>query len=104
MRSNFYLYPMKMRQEDARPIVRFLLITFICIMDLFAAYSQQFNSDSWISKPHGTITLIPTFGQRNSMIMNTYSLFPKWEFTMAAYLYNNDHDPKTNDGYSTSFY
>jgi hypothetical protein len=38
------------------------------------------------------------------MIMNTYSLFPKWEFTMAAYLYNNDHDPKTNDGYSTSFY
>ena len=36
--------------------------------------------------------------------MNTYSLFPKWEFTMAAYLYNNDSDPTTNDGYSTSFY
>ncbi len=68
------------------------------------SYAQQFNSDSWLSKAHGTITIIPTFGQRSSMIMNTYSLFNRWEFTMAAYLYNNDNDPATNDGYSTSFY
>jgi hypothetical protein len=65
---------------------------------------QQFNSDSYLSKKHGTITLIPTIGERNSMLMNTYSLFPKWEFTMAAYLYNDDKDPTTDDGYSTSFY
>ncbi|HTS44833.1 MAG TPA: hypothetical protein VMH01_10580 [Puia sp.] len=68
------------------------------------SYAQQFNSDSWLSKAHGTITIIPTYGQRSSMIMNTYSLFSRWEFTMAAYLYNNDNDPKTNDGYSASFY
>jgi len=68
------------------------------------ASAQQFNSDSWISKAHGTITLIPTVGERNTMLMNTYSLFSKWEFTMAAYLYNDDNDPKTNDGYSTSLY
>jgi hypothetical protein len=67
-------------------------------------HAQQFNSDSWISKAHGTITLIPTFGQRNSMLMNTYSLFPKWEFTIAAYLYNDDGDPLTDDGYSASLY
>jgi hypothetical protein len=77
-----------------------------CIIIFLAGqtYAQQFNSDSWLSKAHGTITIIPTFGQRSSMIMNTYSLFTRWEFTMAAYLYNNDHDPATNDGYSTSFY
>jgi hypothetical protein len=69
-----------------------------------ATHAQQFNSDSWLSKPHGTITLIPTFGERNSMLMNTYSLFPKWEFTMAAYLYNDDKDAATDDGYSASFY
>lgn len=66
--------------------------------------AQQFSSDSWLSKKHGTITIIPTVGERNSMLMNTYSLFPKWEFTMAAYLYNDDGNPFTNDGYSTSFY
>jgi hypothetical protein len=65
---------------------------------------QQYASDSWLSKKHGTVTLIATTGTRNSMIMNTYSLFPKWEFTMAAYLYNNDGDPLTNDGYSATIY
>jgi len=80
------------------------VLTYMVMLIINNTYSQQFNSDSWLSKPHGTITLIPTFGQRNIMIMNTYSLFPKWEFTMAAYLYNNDGDPLTDDGHSTSFY
>ena len=67
-------------------------------------YAQQYNSDSWLSKPHGTITIIPTAGQRNFMLMTTFSLFPKWEFTVASYLYNNDGNPLTNDGYSASLY
>lgn len=67
-------------------------------------FSQQFNSDSWLSKPHGMMTIIPTWGERSSMLMNTVSLFPRWEFTMAAYLYNDDKDKGTDDGYSTSFY
>ena len=65
---------------------------------------QQFNSDSWLSKPHGVMTIIPTIGERSSMLMNSFSLLPRWEFTMAAYLYNEDKDNKTDDGYSTSFY
>jgi hypothetical protein len=81
-----------------------LIVFGIMTLVVDKANSQQFNSDSYLSKKHGTITLIPTFGQRNSMLMNTYSLFPKWEFTMAAYLYNDDKDPTTDDGYSTSFY
>lgn len=66
--------------------------------------AQQFNSDSWLSKTHGTVTIIPTIGERNSMLMTTYSLFPKWEFTIAGYLYNNDGNPLTDDGYSASLY
>jgi hypothetical protein len=68
------------------------------------ARAQQFNSDSWLSKPHGTVTIIPTIGQRNSMLMTTFSLFPAWEFTVAGYFYNDDNDPATNDGYSNSLY
>jgi len=83
---------------------KFLLALSFSIMNAMLVNAQQFNSDSWLSKKHGTITLIPTVGQRNSMLMNTYSLFPKWEFTMAAYLYNDDNDPLTDDGYSASFY
>jgi len=85
--------------EFARSLVC-LSLSAICL----TVRAQQFNSDSWLSKTHGTITLIPTVGERNSMLMNTYSLFPRWEFTIAAYLYNDDHDPLTDDGYSTSLY
>jgi hypothetical protein len=66
--------------------------------------AQQFNSDSYLSKPHGMATLIVTFGERNSMLMNTFSLLPRCEFTVAGYLYDNDNDPATDDGYSTSFF
>jgi hypothetical protein len=69
-----------------------------------STFGQQYNSDSWLSKPHGMATIIPTVGQRNTMLMTTFSLFPKWEFTTAAYLYNDDNDPKTDDGYSASLY
>ncbi|HEY1869788.1 MAG TPA: hypothetical protein VGG71_01955 [Chitinophagaceae bacterium] len=80
------------------------MLTATMIASIHRLNAQQFNSDSWLSKAHGTITIIPTWGRRNSMLMNTYSLFPKWEFTIAAYLYNNDNDPLTNDGYSASLY
>ncbi len=68
------------------------------------ADAQQFNSDSYLSKPHGMATIIMTYGERNSMFMNTFSLLPRWEFTGAAYIYDDDRDPSTDDGYSTSFY
>jgi hypothetical protein len=81
------------------------LACFIMLIVLLEQTSaQQFNSDSWLSKTHGTVTIIPTFGQRNTMLMTTFSLFPRWEFTLAGYMYNDDHDLKTDDGYSTSYY
>ena len=67
-------------------------------------HAQQYNSDSWLSKPHGTVTIIPTIGERSSMLMGTYSLFPGWEFTNALYTYNEDNDLNTDDGHSQSYY
>ena len=42
---------------------KMIAVKFICVMALFLseANAQQFNSDSWLSKAHGTITLIPTY-------------------------------------------
>ena len=66
--------------------------------------AQQFSSDSYISKPHGMATVIMTAGERNIMTMTTFSLFPRWEFTFAAYIYRDDRNSLTDDGYSTSIY
>jgi hypothetical protein len=59
-----------------------------------AAQAQQFNSDNYLSKPHGVATVILTAGPRDLMWMTTFSLFPKWEFTAAAYLFHEDNDRK----------
>jgi hypothetical protein len=84
------------------------LLTIIFFLFIFLlsgkALAQQYNSDSWLSKPHGTITIIPTAGERSSMLMTTYSLFPLWEFTYASYLYNKDNNLNTDDGHSSALY
>jgi hypothetical protein len=84
-----------------------LALGLLCCLTLSMtrpAFAQQFNSDSWLSKPYGMATIILTAGQRNQMFMTTFSLLPRWEFTAAAYVYNVDDDPATDDGYSTSYY
>lgn len=66
--------------------------------------AQQFNSDNYLSKPAGVSTIILTAGQRTEMLMTTFSLIPRWEFTAAAYIMNSDGDPDTDDGYSATLY
>ena len=77
---------------------------WLCLAVSGTAYAQQFNSDSWIAKPHGTATVIVTTGQRTTMMMTTLSLLPSWEFTVAAYIYNQDADRATSEGHSSSAY
>lgn len=77
-----------------------LLVTLTAV----PALAQQYNSDNYLSKPHGVATIILTGGERNSMWMTTLSLFPRWEFTAAAYVFYQAGDPRISDGYSTSYY
>jgi len=84
-------------------LVGFLALGTILLLSR-PARAQQFNSDSYLSKQHGMATLILTYGDRNDIFMNTFSLLPRWEFTAAVYIYNTDDNPKTDDGYSTSLY
>jgi len=74
------------------------------ILSSTLGHAQQFNSDSYLSKPEGVATVILTYGERDAMMMTTFSLIKNWEFTAALYTYNDDDDPTTNDGYSSSFY
>jgi hypothetical protein len=85
---------------------RFVGVTLVWlwVATCSSTLAQQFNSDNYLSKPHGTATLITTVGDQTTMLMTTLSLFPKWELTAAAYLYNRDEDRKTGEGYSGSVY
>ena len=87
-----------------RPVAGRRAGLWLCLAANSALQAQQFNSDSWISKEHGTATVIVTAGQRTTMMMTTLSLLPRWEFTVAAYIYNRDADRLTSEGHSTSAY
>ncbi len=86
------------------PRSRTLGLLFGAVVAWRGAGAQQFNSDNYLSKPAGVATIIVTFGQRNDILMSTFSLLPGWEFTTAAYVVNKDDDPTTDDGYSTTLY
>jgi hypothetical protein len=79
-------------------------LLLLSMLSAVPAFAQQYNSDNYLSKPHGVATLILTVGQRNSMWMSTFSLLPRWEFTAAAYVFHEAGDPKISNGYSTSYY
>ena len=79
-------------------------LLWLCAAFFSPALAQQFNSDNYLSKPHGVATLIITTGEQTTMFMTTLSLFPRWELTAAAYLYNRDEDRTTGEGYSGSVY
>ncbi|HEX6863788.1 MAG TPA: hypothetical protein VF414_13265, partial [Thermoanaerobaculia bacterium] len=81
-----------------------LLAFGLAVLAWNPAQAQQFNSDNYLSKPAGVATIILTFGQQSDMVMTTFSLLPRWEFTYAAYIVNADQDRSTDDGYSTSLY
>ena len=87
-------------------LLRFRITPLLALATLWAVPSeaQQFNSDSYLSKQEGTVTLILTTGQRNQMMMSTFSLWQDWEFTTSIYIYNSDNDPTTDEGYFSSLY
>ena len=91
---------MKIALSKLSAAMLFCLMVLTCGL----ARGQQYNSDNYLSKPHGVATLILTVGERNDMYMTTLSLFPRWEFTAAAYLYHETGDRMTDNGFSTSYY
>jgi hypothetical protein len=81
------------------------LVAFgLAVLGRHPAQAQQFNSDNYLSKPAGVSTIILTAGQQSDMVMTTFSLLPRWEFTYAVYIMNSDKNRSTDEGYSTSLY
>ena len=73
---------------------KLIAVNFICMMVLFLSETkaQQFNSDSWIVKSSWYHHPDPNLWAKKFDADEHLFSFPKWEFTMAAYLYNDDGD------------
>lgn len=62
----------------------FASISFLTFLDTRA---QQFNTDNYLTMPHGTATILLTAGGRNAGTAASFALAPKWEFFAQAFLF-----------------
>lgn len=75
-------------RKDWLLIVPFLMLTFILLPGFVnEAKAQQFNTDNYLSMPHGTGTFVLTTGQRNAGMASSFALIPNWEFFAQVFLF-----------------
>jgi len=66
--------------------------------------AQQFNTDNYLTMPHGTATMVLTAGQRNSGAVVSYALVPKWEFFAQTFLFWENEKKMTPQHFNIQLY
>lgn len=79
-----------------------LAATLVALPGLLAA--QQFNSDNYLTMPHGTGTFVLTTGTEYSTIMSSFALFRRWEFFAGAFLAWEDASRGATASWSSTVY
>ncbi len=81
-----------------------LLFFFLVGLNPVWLKAQQFNSDNYLVMPHGTGTFVLTSGERNSTIISSFALIPKFEFFIQANLFWEDKKLQTPQHFTTTLY
>jgi len=66
--------------------------------------AQQFNSDNYLTMPHGTGTFLLTTGTEYSGIMMSFALLSRWEFFSGAFLSWEDPSGGETASWSSTLY
>lgn len=66
--------------------------------------AQQFNTDSYLTMPHGTGTFTLTSGERNSSIYATFSLRPRFELNFSTSLFWEDEKTNSPQHFATNIF
>lgn len=66
-----------------------LLVFYLLPGVLNRAVAQQFNTDNYLTMPHGTGTFVITAGQRSATLLSSFALIPKFEFFFQANLFRD---------------
>jgi hypothetical protein len=77
------------------------LLGLLAVMAPAAVRAQQFVTDNYVTMPYGTVTTCLTVGQREALILPSFSLFPNWEFFVGTTLIHEDEKRAAADHFST---
>ncbi|TDQ19304.1 hypothetical protein DFQ04_1125 [Algoriphagus boseongensis] len=72
-----------------------LIMTYFLVLGT-QIKAQQFNSDNYLTMPHGTGTFILTYGERNATMYSVFALKPRFELNVQANLFWENKDQPTN--------
>lgn len=81
-----------------------LAVCAVLLLDSNPANAQQFNTDNYITMPHGTGTFIPTYGQRNANSILVFALAPRFELTLQASLFWENKDTGMPSYFTTNVF
>jgi hypothetical protein len=82
-------------------------IVFLLLALLFSSkllLSQQFNTDNFLTMPHGTGTFVITTGERNSTMISSFALMKNFEFFLQANLFRDNRIDDYSQHFTTSVY
>ncbi|SIN73216.1 hypothetical protein [Algoriphagus halophilus] len=86
-------------------LLKFLYILVVLIVGFVVqTKAQQFNTDNYLSMPHGTGTFVLTAGQRNSNFVSSFGLAPGFEFFFQANLFRDYRIDDYVQHFTTSIY
>jgi len=78
-----------------------------CVLMIFSlsqTYGQQFNTDNYLTMPHGTGTFVITGGERNSSFISSFALIKNFEFFFQANLFKDTRVNGYSQHYTTTAY
>ena len=79
-----------------------LLVVLFCFSHHLMA--QQFNSDNYLTMPHGTGTFVLTTGERNSGMVSSFALIKNFEFFAQAFLFRDGRVDDYSQHFTTTVY
>lgn len=68
-------------------ILTILFVVLFCFSHNLRA--QQYNTDNYLTMPHGTGTFVLTTGERNSGMVSSFALIKNFEFFVQAFLFRD---------------
>lgn len=95
---------MKKNRTDQISGQPFLVAWLFVVLLAGPVKAQQFNSDNYLTMPHGTGTFILTTGERNSNILAVFALLPKFELNFQASLFWEDKANNSPQYFTTNIY
>jgi len=91
-----------MKKMMQKPIK--IVVFIVLLLSVSAVNAQQYNTDNYLTMPHGTGTFVLTTGERNATMYSTFTLLPRFELNFQSSLFWADEDLNTSQFFSLNVF